>query len=101
MPASVYMGELLKLEVEAGRVNESAVDDSVRRIVTQMFKFGLFDIPNPNERSANVTSQVRVYVHTHENHYWRRRLPTRPDPTDRVCFVSRWPTSHCCDGRWQ
>lgn len=62
MPAGVFMGELLKLAVDVGRVNESSVDDSTRRILTQMFKFGLFDIPNPNSRSANVTSQAHCDV---------------------------------------
>jgi len=62
MPAGVFMGDVLELEVVARRINQSYVDDSVKRITTQMFKFGLFDIENNNTRSNNVTSQEHCDV---------------------------------------
>jgi beta-glucosidase len=36
----------------------AVIDNAVRRILTPMFQMGLFDTPNTNKRSANVTSEA-------------------------------------------
>ena len=61
MPDALYMGEIaIGLAMKEGKVNLSTVEESVRRILTPMFRFGVFDIQNNNSRAANVTSQAHV-----------------------------------------
>lgn len=43
MPGGRYMGKTLEAAVQAGQVSTAKVDDSVSRILTQMYKFGVFD----------------------------------------------------------
>jgi len=43
MPGGGHMGLPLKMAVGSGEVSMAKVDDSVSRILTQMYKFGLFD----------------------------------------------------------
>ena len=53
------MGAPLKAAVQSGAVSESKLDDSVSRILTQMYKFGLFDHMdqwNGTAHSNDVTS---------------------------------------------
>ena len=50
------MGDKLTQAVAAGTVKESKVDDSVMRILTPMFQFGVFDTPNNGSLTDNVTS---------------------------------------------
>lgn len=56
MPSANYMGPALEALVASGKISVSTIDDSVLRILTPMFAMGLFDKPNPNSRSNNVTS---------------------------------------------
>ncbi|MFD1535444.1 beta-glucosidase [Nonomuraea guangzhouensis] len=43
MPGSTYFGDALKQAVAAGQVTVAAIDDKVRRILTAMYRTGLFD----------------------------------------------------------
>ena len=43
MPGGSFMSDKLKHAVQSGAVSEAQLDDSVSRILTQMYKFGLFD----------------------------------------------------------
>ena len=43
MPGGSFMSDQLKKAVQSGQVSEAQLDDSVSRILTQMYKFGLFD----------------------------------------------------------
>ncbi|KAL6059482.1 Thermostable beta-glucosidase B [Balamuthia mandrillaris] len=56
MPSADYFGDRLFALVESGIVSEKMLDESVLRVLTAMFRVGLFDFPNPNIRSNNVTS---------------------------------------------
>ena len=56
MPAHAYFGEPLTKAVQDGSVKMSKVNDSVRRILTPMFKFGIFDTINENKLTNNVKS---------------------------------------------
>lgn len=56
MPGGDFMGAALKAAVQAGTVSEATIDASVLRVLTPMFQFGLFDTPNNNTLSNNVTS---------------------------------------------
>lgn len=58
MPGADFMGAKLLQQVQAGRIPESYVDEAVLRILTPMFAVGVFDTPNPNVRSNNVTSEA-------------------------------------------
>ena len=50
----------LTAEVEAGRVPQARIDDAVRRILTQKFRFGLFERPLPDPA---LTSTVGSAAH--------------------------------------
>ncbi|GAC1359824.1 MAG: glycoside hydrolase family 3 N-terminal domain-containing protein [Ktedonobacteraceae bacterium] len=52
LPAQECYGDLLKAEVEAGRVPMSVVDLSVRRVLRAKFLLGLFERPYVDESSA-------------------------------------------------
>lgn len=56
MPGAGFMGAALLSMVQQGKIAEAYVDDAVVRILTPMFALGLFDTPNLNVRSNNVTS---------------------------------------------
>ncbi len=43
MPAGVHYGKKLKKAVESGKVPEELIDDAVRRVLREKFRFGLFD----------------------------------------------------------
>ncbi|MEU7834100.1 glycoside hydrolase family 3 C-terminal domain-containing protein [Nonomuraea sp. NPDC049129] len=43
MPGSTYFGDALKQAVAAGQVTVAAIDDKVRRILSAMYRTGLFD----------------------------------------------------------
>ena len=45
MPGGGHMGNPLKAAVQSGEVSEAKLDDSVSRILTQMYKFGASDAP--------------------------------------------------------
>jgi beta-glucosidase len=59
MPGGSFMGATLLDAVKTGTVKMSKIDDSVSRILTQMYKFGLFDHMsqwNGTAHGADVTS---------------------------------------------
>jgi beta-glucosidase len=58
MPGAEFMGATISQMVNNGSLATSYIDDSVLRILTPMFQMGVFDLPNPNKRSANVTSEA-------------------------------------------
>jgi beta-glucosidase len=45
LPSGTFYGDRLKAAVQSGQVPMAAVDDHVHRILTTMFRFGLFDRP--------------------------------------------------------
>ena len=60
MPAYDYFGQTLIDNVNAGLVSMEDIDNSVSRILTQMFKFNVFDVPNNNLITNDVTNQDHV-----------------------------------------
>jgi beta-glucosidase len=56
MPGADFFGAALKTAVQNGSVAQSTVDDKVRRILTQMFRLGLFDRAQPGTTGAVVTT---------------------------------------------
>lgn len=61
MPDGVFMGDTLLQMVQNGTIPEHVVDESVRRILTPMLRWGLFDyVVNPN----NITNNVKTDEHT-------------------------------------
>ena len=59
MPDSTYYGSTLEAAVKTGEVSQATLDDMVRRILTSMFRIGLFDHPTVGDPSAIVTSAIR------------------------------------------
>ena len=55
---------ILEAAVASGALPISAVDDSIRRMLTSMFRIGLFDVPNNNTLEADVTSPEHTKVWT-------------------------------------
>lgn len=51
-----YFGDALKTAVNNGQVSIATIDDHVRRILTQMFRFGLFDKAQTGNKGSAVTS---------------------------------------------
>ena len=64
MPGGFYFGDALLKQVQEGLVDESAVDDSVKRIIMPMLQMGILGAatPNTNTLANNVTSQERSDV---------------------------------------
>jgi len=62
MPFGTYFGDALKKEVEEGRIKEEVVNNSVYRILYHMFRIGIFDKPNPNPITNNVTSAKHTEI---------------------------------------
>eukprot|EP00750_Incisomonas_marina_P012704 INCI17143.13.p1 GENE.INCI17143.13~~INCI17143.13.p1 ORF type:complete len:517 (+),score=92.56 INCI17143.13:524-2074(+) len=59
MPGASFMGEAeVQNLLNNGSVSQSKVDDSVLRMLTPMFEFGVFDTPNNGTTGANVTSEA-------------------------------------------
>jgi beta-glucosidase len=56
MPTGNYFGANLKQAVEDGQVSMATIDDKVRRILYEMFRFGLFDNAPTGSPNAVVTS---------------------------------------------
>ena len=57
MPDTTYFASALAAAVTAGRVPPARLDDMVGRILTQMFRFHLFDRPQAGTPSSAVTSE--------------------------------------------
>lgn len=61
MPDSnLYYGSALKTAVQNGQVSQATIDDHVRRILTEMFRFGLFDKSQTGTKSSVVTSSAHT-----------------------------------------
>jgi beta-glucosidase len=54
MPGATYYGEPLKAAIEHGQVSMAVLDEHVRRILTPMFRQGLFDKTQTGTWAANV-----------------------------------------------
>jgi beta-glucosidase len=59
MPGSDYYGSALTTAVTNGQVSQATIDDHVRRILTSMFKAGLFD----KAQTGTTTSVVTTSAH--------------------------------------
>ncbi|PFG93875.1 beta-glucosidase [Saccharopolyspora erythraea NRRL 2338] len=55
-----YLGEALKKAIREGRIPESALDASVRRILTQFERFGLLDETKPPRPERDVAGGTRI-----------------------------------------
>ncbi|MEJ2215913.1 MAG: glycoside hydrolase family 3 C-terminal domain-containing protein [Gemmatimonadota bacterium] len=62
MPGSRYFGDTLRVAVQAGRVPESRLDDMVRRVLTQEFRFHLFDRRQTGDSASVVTNDQHAAV---------------------------------------
>jgi len=62
MPGGAFFGQALIDAVNQGRVTQSTLDDMTRRVLTQMFRFGLFDHGATGNTGAVVTSAAHTQV---------------------------------------
>ena len=62
MPDSKYFGSALTTAVGNGQVSTAVIDDKVRRILTSMFRQGLFDKTQPGNLNAVATSSAHTTV---------------------------------------
>jgi beta-glucosidase len=60
MPDSQYYGSALTTAVNNGQVSQATIDDHVRRILTSMFRRGLFDHAQTGSLTTNVTSAAHT-----------------------------------------
>lgn len=56
MPGATYFGDALLAAAQNGTVPMWRIDDMALRVLTPMYRFGVFDTPNPNVHTANVTT---------------------------------------------
>ena len=56
MPGDVFFGNTLLEMTKNGTISQETIDKSVKRILTPMFRMGLFDVVNTNKDSNIVTS---------------------------------------------
>ncbi|HXY46057.1 MAG TPA: glycoside hydrolase family 3 C-terminal domain-containing protein [Acidimicrobiales bacterium] len=63
-PLNLYFGEPLQHEVESGAIPRSVLNEMVRRILTEMFRFGLFDHPPTGNVHNVVTTPAHQAVAT-------------------------------------
>lgn len=52
MPLEIYYGPFLKNAVNHNKISEDVIDDSVKRILRQKFRFDLFDTPSENDTAV-------------------------------------------------
>ena len=62
VPPGQYFADPLKSAVQAGQVPKARLDDMVRRILRQQFRFGLFDRVPSGTAGATVTSAAHAAV---------------------------------------
>jgi len=66
MPGSSWMGDKLKAAVQSGQVSQDKLNESVLRILTPMYEFGIFDHAqqwtNGSAHKADVTSPAHSLV---------------------------------------
>jgi beta-glucosidase len=55
-PFNTYFGTALEDAVSSGAISRSILNTMVQRMLTEMFRFGLFDHPLPPTPTANVTT---------------------------------------------
>jgi beta-glucosidase len=60
MPGGAFFGQGLLDAVSQGKVTQARVDDMVRRVLTQMFAFGLFDKTPAGNPASVVTTAANV-----------------------------------------
>src|SRR5258708_36483702 len=60
MPSSSFFGTSLSQAVTAGTVSQATLDTMVSRVLTQMFRFGLFDKAPTGSTGAVVTTPAHV-----------------------------------------
>jgi beta-glucosidase len=60
MPNSTYFSTRLKAAIQSGKVGKSLINAKVRRILFEMFRFGLFDRPNRGGIEAVVTNPAHA-----------------------------------------
>ncbi|WIX91948.1 glycoside hydrolase family 3 C-terminal domain-containing protein [Amycolatopsis sp. DG1A-15b] len=60
MPGGAFFGQGLLDAVSRGEVTQARVDDMVRRVLTQMFRFGLFDRARRGTPASVVTNAANV-----------------------------------------
>jgi beta-glucosidase len=63
-PFNSYFGQPLLDAVNSGAIQRSVLDTMVQRILTEMFRFNLFQIQRPSTTSATVTSAAHQAVGT-------------------------------------
>jgi beta-glucosidase len=62
MPNDTYFGAALRSAVQSGSVPGSRLEDMVRRILRQQFRFGLFDRPPTGDPAATVTTPAHAAI---------------------------------------
>jgi beta-glucosidase len=62
MPGGYFYADFLKQAVANGQVSQATLDTMVRRVLTQMFAFGLFDKAPTGNRDATVTTAAHQDV---------------------------------------
>ena len=62
MPGAGYYGSALTAAVANGQVSQATIDDHARRVLTPMFRRGLFDRTQSGSLSATVTSAAHAAV---------------------------------------
>jgi beta-glucosidase len=63
-PFDTYYGTPLQTAVQNGTIPKSVLNTMVQRILTEMFRFGLFDQPRTGSTSATVTTPGHVALGT-------------------------------------
>ncbi|MEW9572707.1 glycoside hydrolase family 3 protein [Rhodanobacter sp. Si-c] len=62
MPGDQYFGKALAAAIEAGKVPQARLDEMARRILTQEFRFGLFDRTARGHADAVASTPAHVQV---------------------------------------
>jgi beta-glucosidase len=62
MPGGYFYADFLKQAVASGQVTQATLDTMVRRVLTQMFAFGLFERQPTGNRNATVTTAAHQDV---------------------------------------
>ncbi|QQE78223.1 glycoside hydrolase family 3 protein [Alicyclobacillus sp. SO9] len=62
MPNPTYFGQSLETAVKNGQVSISLINNKVRSILREMFRFGLFNRPSTGSPSANVSTPQHKQV---------------------------------------
>ncbi len=63
-PFNTYYGTALQTDVQNGTIAKSVLNTMVQRVLTEMFRFGLFDHPRTGSPAATVTTPGHVALGT-------------------------------------